>query len=233
VLLIVPPNSNVAPEHPKVPLIKALARAHGWYQKVIQGKACDIGSLAHDAGLTHRYIGKVFRCAFLAPDIVEAILAGRQPRDLNFEKLFQGIPLSWVEQREQLGFSLATTQQESLEANRRRHLLGWTVQDVAGVAGQFLAASAVPFLSLEKGSTVQGHQEGIAKIRHAIHFGSGTAELCGCRSFGFEEASAPIHFVFGVSASLLSFLPSGCAEPVSHRVSPPWIETIIGPKESV
>ena len=30
-------------------------------------------SLARDAGLTDRYVGRVFRCAFLAPDIVEAI----------------------------------------------------------------------------------------------------------------------------------------------------------------
>ena len=66
-------------------------------------------SLARDAGLTERYVGKVFRCAFLAPDIVEAILAGRQPHDLNFHKLCHDIPLSWVEQREQLGFSPART----------------------------------------------------------------------------------------------------------------------------
>jgi hypothetical protein len=107
--LIVPPNSSVSREHPKLPLIKALARAHGWYEKVIQGKAFDMRSLARDAGLTERYFGKVFRCAFLAPDIVEAILAGRQPHDLNFEKLCHGIPLNWIEQREQLGFSPAST----------------------------------------------------------------------------------------------------------------------------
>ena len=107
--LIVPPNSSVSPEHPKAPLIKALARAHGWHKRVIQGEAFDIRSLARDARLTDRYVRKVFRGALLAPDIVEAILAGRQPRDLNFEKLCQRIPLSWVEQREQLGFSPAST----------------------------------------------------------------------------------------------------------------------------
>ncbi len=107
--LIVPPSSSVPRDHPKLPLIKALARAHAWYAKVIQGKVSDVRSLARDAGLTERYVGKVFRCAFLAPDIVEAILAGRQPHDLNFDKLCQEIPLSWVEQREQLGFSPLNT----------------------------------------------------------------------------------------------------------------------------
>ncbi len=74
--LVVPPSSSVSREHPKLPLIKALARAHGWYEKVVQGKAFDMRSLARESGLTERYVGKVFRCAFLAPDIVEAILAG-------------------------------------------------------------------------------------------------------------------------------------------------------------
>jgi hypothetical protein len=55
--------------------------------------------------MTERYIGKVFGCAFLAPDIVEAILEGRQPRDLTFKNLCSNIPLSWIEQRKQFGFS--------------------------------------------------------------------------------------------------------------------------------
>jgi hypothetical protein len=107
--LVVPPNSSVSREHRKLPLIKAVARAHGWYEKVVQGKAVDIRSLARDAGLADRYVRKVLRSAFLAPDIVESILAGHQPRDLNFEKLCQNLPSSWVEQRELLGFSPAIT----------------------------------------------------------------------------------------------------------------------------
>ncbi len=49
--------------------------------------------------------GLVFGCAFLAPDIVEAILEGRQPRDLTFKKLCSNSPLSWTEQRRHFGFS--------------------------------------------------------------------------------------------------------------------------------
>jgi ParB-like chromosome segregation protein Spo0J len=65
-------------------LLKALARANRWYEEVLAGKAIDQRSLARFSGLTERYIGKVYPCAFLAPDIVEAILDGRQPRDLTF-----------------------------------------------------------------------------------------------------------------------------------------------------
>ena len=93
-------------------------------------------SLARDAGLTDRYVGKVFRCAFLAPDIVEAILGGRQPHDLNFDKLCQDIPLSWVEQREQLGFSPANA------SRPRTSLVPWTL--VSGVLPSQEASLHVP-----------------------------------------------------------------------------------------
>ncbi len=75
--LVVPPNSGVSVGHPKPSLIKAIARAHGWYEKVVQGNAFDMRSQARHAGLTERYVGKVFGCAFLAPDIIESILEGR------------------------------------------------------------------------------------------------------------------------------------------------------------
>jgi site-specific DNA recombinase len=108
--LVVPPNSSVSVGHPKTSLMKAIARAHSWYEKVVQGEAPDMRSLARQAGLTERYVGKVFGCAFLAPDIIESILAGRQPHDLNFEKLCQNIPLNWVEQREHFGFPPVSSQ---------------------------------------------------------------------------------------------------------------------------
>jgi hypothetical protein len=72
---------------------------------VLQGKSSNQKSLTLYVGVTRRYIDKVFPCAFLAPDIVEAILEGRQPRDLTFKKLCSEIPLSWVEQRQQFGFA--------------------------------------------------------------------------------------------------------------------------------
>jgi hypothetical protein len=108
--LVVPPNSGgVSSPQPNPSLIKAIARARSWYERVLEGKSSNQRSLTLHAGVTERYIGKVFGCAFLAPDIVEAILEGRQPRDLSFKKLCAHIPLRWIEQREQLGFSPANT----------------------------------------------------------------------------------------------------------------------------
>jgi len=109
--LVVPPNSaSVSPRHPKSSLIKAIARAHGWYERVARGEAVNMRSLAQHACLTERYVGKVFGCALLAPDIIESILEGRQPHDLNFEKLCEHVPLSWAEQREHFGFPPVSSQ---------------------------------------------------------------------------------------------------------------------------
>jgi hypothetical protein len=69
---------------PNPSLVKAIARAHAWYTRVLEGNAFDQRSLARHAGFTERYVGKVFSCAFLAPDIVDAILQGRQPDAIWF-----------------------------------------------------------------------------------------------------------------------------------------------------
>jgi len=104
--IVVPPNpTNSAASSSKPSLLKALARAHGWYEMALEGKAVDLRALSRHAGMSERYVGKVFECAFLAPDIVESILRGHQPDDLTFAKLAKGIPLSWVEQRRQFGFT--------------------------------------------------------------------------------------------------------------------------------
>jgi len=101
---VVPPNSNLPVRHPRPALIKAVVRSHAWYEMVLAGKIDDMKSLARETGLTRRYVRNVFGCAFLAPDIIEAILEGRQPLTLKFENLYKNIPLTWAEQRQQFGF---------------------------------------------------------------------------------------------------------------------------------
>jgi site-specific DNA recombinase len=102
--LVIPRSSELTPAQPRSALVKAVVRAHSWYERVLKGQALGQRSLARGTDLTERYVGKVFACAFLAPDIVEAILQGCQPRDLTFDKLTRNVPLSWVEQRKQFGF---------------------------------------------------------------------------------------------------------------------------------
>ncbi len=48
------------------------------------------------------YVGRVMRLALLAPDIVEAIVAGREPSGLSLERLVKKMPMVWEEQRKSL-----------------------------------------------------------------------------------------------------------------------------------
>src|SRR5882672_3496774 len=58
-------------------------------------------------GVSRSYFTRVVRLSYLAPDITQAILEGRQPRHLTAEKLLQHsrLPLAWHDQRATLGFA--------------------------------------------------------------------------------------------------------------------------------
>ena len=98
---------------PNPALIKALARPHVWKNMLVSGAAPSVRAIARQESMTHRYVGRILRLAFLAPDIMETILDGYQPGDLELEHLLEGIPLLWSDQRRRLGFrmpeSLLTT----------------------------------------------------------------------------------------------------------------------------
>src|ERR1700704_3181056 len=82
-------------------LVKAVARASRWFDELSTGKARSLASIAAREGLAVRYVGRLIRLAFLAPDIVESIVEGRQPTTLTAEALTHRIelPLSWCAQR--------------------------------------------------------------------------------------------------------------------------------------
>ncbi len=73
---------------------------------MVTGGAPSTSAIAKEEGVTERYVSRIMRLAFLAPDIVEAILDGYQPADLELERLLKGIPISWDAQRRALGFPL-------------------------------------------------------------------------------------------------------------------------------
>ena len=94
------------PAKPDAALIKAIARAHIWFDDLITGKANSLTDIAAREGVTDRYVGHLIPLAFLAPGIVESILVGTQPADLTAETLIKRteIPLDWAEQRAILDF---------------------------------------------------------------------------------------------------------------------------------
>jgi len=92
--------------NPDAALIKAVVRGHQWLEMLKNHAAQSISALAKEQGVPRSYVGSIIPFALLAPDIIEAILDGRQPIGLTLERLFGAspLPISWSQQRLTLGF---------------------------------------------------------------------------------------------------------------------------------
>jgi hypothetical protein len=80
-------------------LVKALVRAHRWRRRIESGQAKSITDLAEQEGVTMAYVCRLLPLTCLAPDLVEAILDGRQPKGLKLAEVLGNGPLVWEEQR--------------------------------------------------------------------------------------------------------------------------------------
>jgi hypothetical protein len=88
-------------------LVKALVRAHRWRRRIESGQAKSITDLAEQEGVTDAYVCRLLPPTCLAPDIVEAILDGRQPKGLRLAELLGNVPMGWEEQLSAWGFCWA------------------------------------------------------------------------------------------------------------------------------
>lgn len=81
-------------------LIKALARAHAWHAQWMAGES--ITAIASRENCPKTYVRSVMKLVFLAPDIIEAIIAGTQPISMTADMLVKcaNLPLEWAMQRE-------------------------------------------------------------------------------------------------------------------------------------
>jgi hypothetical protein len=103
--LIAPDGSVVAPNAKPAPdgtLLKALARAWRWQRMLDEGVYTTVSEIGDAENISKSYVSRILRLALLAPDIVEAILAGRLDQAVMLEQLERPLPASWDEQRAQL-----------------------------------------------------------------------------------------------------------------------------------
>jgi site-specific DNA recombinase len=101
--ILVPGNAGSRPRLIDQALILALARARSWMRALRRGEHADTIEIAGRFGLSDPHVRRLLRFAYLAPDIVEAIVEGRQPRSLTVKLLLRGIPLAWCDQRTAFG----------------------------------------------------------------------------------------------------------------------------------
>ena len=73
-------------------MLKALARAFRWKRMLENGRYASISDIATAEKIDRGYIGTLLRLTLLAPDIIEAILDGRQPAELGLPGLLKAVP---------------------------------------------------------------------------------------------------------------------------------------------
>ena len=98
-LVVTPDGAEWAPR-PRVDnaMVKALARAFRWRKMLDEGEYATLEDLATTKDVHATYVSRVLRLTLLSPEIVEAILDGRQSAEMQLDDLLKGFPLGWEEQ---------------------------------------------------------------------------------------------------------------------------------------
>ena len=92
------PEGAPIQRRPDDALVKALARAFRWKRMLESGEFASISELAEKEGIAFTYMARVLRLSLLAPDIVEAILDGRQRPKVTLARLLEPFPVEWSKQ---------------------------------------------------------------------------------------------------------------------------------------
>ena len=99
------PTKNVTVRDEK--LYNAITQAF-YLKDIMETKKWSLAELSRHEHCDHTYIGQLIRLTTLAPDIIMAIIEGRQPKLLTLQRLLKKrFPYSWEEQRRELGFAIA------------------------------------------------------------------------------------------------------------------------------
>jgi hypothetical protein len=81
-----------------ITLIKAVARAFRLRRMLETGRFATISELSAAEKINSSYVSRVLRLTLLAPDVVEAILDGRQPEGMTLPALMEPFPMEWAAQ---------------------------------------------------------------------------------------------------------------------------------------
>ncbi len=84
--------------------VSALVKAFAWQEKLDSGLYDTPKALAQKEGIEPTHMYRLIRLTLLAPDIIQTIMDGTQPRALTLQNVIRGFPISWREQRDMFGF---------------------------------------------------------------------------------------------------------------------------------
>ena len=105
--ILSPPGTAPWSPAPRVDgaLVKAVVRAHRWRHMLENGEYTSSAELAKAEKVNDSYLSRILRLTLIAPDIIEAILAGRQASTLQLDDLLKPLPAAWERQRSEFGTS--------------------------------------------------------------------------------------------------------------------------------
>ena len=99
-LVLAPDGTMTDPGRPRVDntMVKAIARAFRWRKLMETGVYGTVEEIAAAEKINASYVSRVLRLTLLAPEIVEPILAGRQPEGVTLAELMGALPMEWARQ---------------------------------------------------------------------------------------------------------------------------------------
>jgi len=100
-LVLAPDSSPAPPLAPQVDstLVKATARAFRWQKMLETGRYVTIKEIARAEKINPSYVSRVLRLTLLAPELVEALVHGRQSSTMSLHDLMKPFPIEWHRQR--------------------------------------------------------------------------------------------------------------------------------------
>jgi site-specific DNA recombinase len=96
---VFPAGSNQTKSRSAPALIRAVARAHNWVDRILRGETLNQRAIAEELQVDERYISRIIPLAFLAPDLTEEILQGNHATHLSLRTFPAAVPADWAEQR--------------------------------------------------------------------------------------------------------------------------------------
>jgi hypothetical protein len=96
-------NAGDERRKPDPALLKAFARARGWFEELASGRVRSLVEIARREGLAKRYVTRLTKLAFVSPAFIEAIAEGEMSSETNLQMLMDGriaLPLSWSDQEQ-------------------------------------------------------------------------------------------------------------------------------------
>jgi hypothetical protein len=99
--ILTPPGTVPWSPAPRVDhsLLRAVVRAHRWREMIETGEYASAAELAKAEKVNDSYVSRILRLTLLAPDIVDAIVDGRQPSTIQVDELMKPLPADWKQQR--------------------------------------------------------------------------------------------------------------------------------------